>query len=237
MAPARTVVWTTRRAARQAHQRTTIPVWQCVLALFAVSVLAVGVLGAVRASMSTPNMAASPSAPSAPPPPEPTIPPPPAPAGYAFDSHRVVKRIVFCIDDFNAPRADVHLRDIAVQALDLWQSTTNDQLPIALGDNCSGAGAHHRDGISVIAWEPLAGSVVGEARFRSASVIDEADVVLDSDWTAASSDCLLAVALHELGHVFGLDHQDDPDSIMKPVTDCRPSLSRRDIDAVRHLYD
>jgi len=116
----------------------------------------------------------------------------------------------------------------------LWQAAVED-LPIAFGGDCPGTGAIHGDGVSAFAWEPLEGSVVGQARFGSGE-IDEADIVLDSSWTRASGECLLAVALHELGHVLGLDHQNDVDSIMKPVTDCRPSLSQRDIDAARHLY-
>lgn len=212
--------------------------WHSAFLTAALGVVVVAAASAVVASLSTPRAAVPPAVPNAPVAPRPTPgkPPPAKPVGYAFDDHRIDTPIVFCIDDANAPQVEPETRQIMVQAVALWQAAANNQLPIMIGDGCRGTGAHRNDGTSVVAWEPLAGAVVGQARYSGSSTINEADIVLDSQWTDAGNDCLLAMALHELGHVLGLGHQDDTRSIMNPVTDCRPWLSPRDIDAVRHLY-
>ena len=54
--------------------------------------------------------------------------------------------------------------------------------------------------------------------------------------TSMSDEFLLLVALHELGHVIGLPHSDDPSDVMHPGNR-NMALSDRDIRSARQLYE
>ena len=54
--------------------------------------------------------------------------------------------------------------------------------------------------------------------------------------TSMSDEFLLLVALHELGHVIGLPHSDDPSDVMHPGNR-NMALSDRDIRSARRLYE
>lgn len=54
--------------------------------------------------------------------------------------------------------------------------------------------------------------------------------------TPMSDEFLLLVALHELGHVIGLPHSDDPSDVMHPGNR-NMALSDRDIRSARQLYE
>ena len=80
---------------------------------------------------------------------------------------------------------------------------------------------------------------MGLTQWRSqAAAITEFDISIDSgDPQMAGANCLLRVVLHELGHGFGLDHQNDLRSLMYPTLDCaRPILPSRDAQAAWALY-
>lgn len=71
-------------------------------------------------------------------------------------------------------------------------------------------------------------------------------VEVDNTWnyctpTSDSSTCvsMFNVFVHEFGHVLGLDHSDDPNSVMysvMPLGPTRKALTTDDIRAVRELY-
>ena len=54
--------------------------------------------------------------------------------------------------------------------------------------------------------------------------------------TSMSDEFLLLVALHELGHVIGLPHSDDPSDVMHPGNR-NMALSDRDVRSARQLYE
>jgi hypothetical protein len=51
--------------------------------------------------------------------------------------------------------------------------------------------------------------------------------------------CLtLGVTLHEMGHLLGLQHDDDPGSIMFPIAKIRPQLlPNKDMDTLKRIYN
>lgn len=68
--------------------------------------------------------------------------------------------------------------------------------------------------------------------------ITDADIVLavhHHSGAALDDDSMRAMALHELGHLLGLDHTDDPTSVMAPRVRVR-GLSPADLATVRLLY-
>lgn len=63
------------------------------------------------------------------------------------------------------------------------------------------------------------------------------DIILnDAAPSVGQADTLFPVLLHEIGHVLGLDHSDDPASVMFPQLNSRTALAPSDIAAVQALY-
>lgn len=159
----------------------------------------------------------------------PTEVPEPAPPGYAFAGVHIKAPILFCTDS-----TDPALESAVVDAVAVWQHVARDSIPIGVTDTCLGTGVREHDGRSVVTWDDLPDNVAGTAHItnRNESVV-EGDIIIDNGVTHT---CLLAVVLHEVGHILGLAHQDDSTSVMYPTTRCVPEVSARDAAAVRHLY-
>ncbi|HEY3322475.1 MAG TPA: PKD domain-containing protein [Planctomycetota bacterium] len=70
--------------------------------------------------------------------------------------------------------------------------------------------------------------------------IFDADIVLNDnqpDWTVNQGDVsVAAVSLHEMGHLTGLDHTNNPETVMYPVSQGLTVLSQGELDGARKLY-
>ncbi len=162
---------------------------------------------------------------------------PSAPQGYAISGRRIETPLVFCVDPVGGPQLKPSLLTQSRMALDLWK-TAAPGIPVSISGECPGTGIVHDDN-NVIGWEHNSEGVIGWAKeiYRS-SVIYGGDIALEPDWPRAYDPiCTVSTIAHELGHMMGLNHQNDDDqSIMYPYNECRGLVSDRDAAAARHLY-
>lgn len=171
----------------------------------------------------------------------------------------------------NAP-AGIDGPDLIDQAFDTWTGVPSAMIAFSRGADTTAAGFDFADTINSIAWEDpdddleagvLAATVIwvptGVSHgYQSQNFyeITQADIVMndgvtwtDSDGASLLGGCIAgkfdteAVALHEIGHLFGLDHPPGTyaQAIMFPsIADCdstRTAPKPDDVDGVTFLYD
>lgn len=85
----------------------------------------------------------------------------------------------------------------------------------------------------------IAGSVVvgegRERRYLTGQVTLDTDTLLDLGRRRDGADVAAAITLHELGHLVGLDHVEDPDELMYAVTTDQRDLGPGDREGLRRL--
>ena len=92
------------------------------------------------------------------------------------------------------------------------------------------------DGNNDVAWLKLEGNVLGVTWFSSS--IDEADIALNTNFDWANDYDTETVFLHENGHVVGLGHSDDTDSVLQPFYHgVDRDLGTDDQEGATYLYD
>jgi len=145
------------------------------------------------------------------------------------------EKIHFCVSPGGSSK--MPLVSIVAVAIEEWTQQSGLVIPVELAGECTAAPEDHGDGLSVIGWGSLPGAVVGQTFTKQIDGdLSESDITLDSDDISEEA-CAVAVAMHELGHSFGLPHSSLAASIMFPVTTCSqaPSLSEEDITRLREI--
>lgn len=92
----------------------------------------------------------------------------------------------------------------------------------------------------VVRWRPqLQGKVVGlTRRWTTGGIVDRGVIILalhDRRGRPLSGRMIKGAAIHEVGHLLGLDHTRDRSSVMYPEIGS-PRLSERDAGVIRWLY-
>lgn len=169
--------------------------------------------------------------------------------------------------------ADVNMPGLVDAAFQTWEDVPSSLISFTRGaDTTSAAGFDYEDGLNVVSYDdPYDDLEVGILAAAVSWVvsntphgydgnnyytIEQGDIVFndgvaftDSEGASLLGGCISgywdaeAVALHEIGHLFGLDHNESSyaAAIMYPaISDCDPSRAdpkADDIDGVTFLYD
>jgi hypothetical protein len=138
------------------------------------------------------------------------------------------------------------------KAFTVWTSVPGVSLKVTFQGLCDSDPANRRDGINTIGWYRLSGAAIGMLHpsypagraFRDGRArMIEADVIIDTryaqsfDNMAEYIDVVLpGLLIHELGHFIGIEHSNNPCSIMWPKENGVTGLCDVDREAVRALY-
>jgi hypothetical protein len=141
-----------------------------------------------------------------------------------------------------------------VECIDEWNRVLDGRISFSYaGRNRAGLRRDSKNTVSFLVTWPrrVKDSYIGYAyNWKRSGVIRESDIILNQylyKFTVQPEKVdngyfyLKAILLHEMGHVLGLDHTDDPASIMQPIFSKEQTLSLDSVDygtvvTVLHLY-
>ena len=142
--------------------------------------------------------------------------------------------VVFMAHSSDVPGYTPAHREIVIEAFNRWERLSEVPLRFAITNDSADAAVvvvwrerfpGHRTGQTEVRWDPqgwLLGGVLTLATRTS------------ERWNL-SADAIYTVALHEIGHLIGLAHSDDPDDLMYHSTTVH-DLTARDRRTVELLY-
>jgi hypothetical protein len=140
------------------------------------------------------------------------------------------------------------------RAFQAWQDIPGSYIAFSYRGFCENDPFDFRDQVNTIGWGWLFSSAIGATgpsathgkfqRQSSQGQYYEADIIIDIRYAQSFDDeaeyvnrALPSILLHEAGHFFGLDHSEDPCSIMRAViTNDPPALCVVDANGARALY-
>jgi hypothetical protein len=140
-------------------------------------------------------------------------------------------------------------------AFQTWENVSGSYIAFRYTGLCTNDPFDTRDGVNTVGWGWLFSTAIGLAepnathghflRQSSFGQMYELDMLIDVRFAQSFDDeadyigrVLPTILLHEIGHFVGLDHSEDPCSIMQAVIaeDGQPVLCEVDANGVRALY-
>lgn len=140
--------------------------------------------------------------------------------------------------DFDSPISEAAFQNLVRDAFAAWEKVANIDF-VEVADNAQSDirlgwdaidGRDNFLGEAYVTWDGNNVGTHGEIRFDTAEAF-----TLDKSAKGAVAN-FYALALHEIGHIIGLDHTEDPTTIMHHYIGQAVEPSATDIAAVQHLY-